>query len=135
MPEKQKHNDRQLLVQQMKDVVLSSLIIEEVEASSMTLLYQDFYLNISFAPKHPLMVMQFARAINRTATQKDRKLLNEMNLHGILGSFAWDEKVDCYSYRTAHWLDCLLTKNRFLEILERCYNEAERGYKKIVTLI
>lgn len=58
-------------------------------------------------------------------------MTNELNLSCVLGSHAINEQVGCYSYRAVHWMDTELTEERFFEILERCTEEADRGYHKL----
>ena len=41
--------------------------------------------------------------------------------------------LGCYAYRTTHWLDAPLTRERFFEILYRSLSEAQRGYSTIQT--
>ena len=44
-----------------------------------------------------------------------------------------DTGIGCYAYRTTHWLDAPLTRERFFEILYRSLSEAQRGYSTIQT--
>ncbi len=60
---------------------------------------------------------------------RKRQLANELNLHSVLGSHAINDEVGCYSYRATHWLDTDLAPERFFEILNRCVDEADRGYQ------
>ena len=56
---------------------------------------------------------------------------NEMNLRSVLGSHSVNENFSCYNYRATHWLDAQMTKTRFFEILDRCVDEAVRGYYQL----
>ena len=78
------------------------------------------------------MVFYLARRLEGHSTQKERRLINELNLRGVLGSYAINDDVGCYSYRSTHWLDTELSKERFLEILGRCTEEAMRGYSQLM---
>ena len=86
------------------------------------------YMQISFSPLHPLLVVCLAKAIRNPDGARKQQLANELNLHSVLGSHAINEDVGCYSYRATHWLDTELTPERFFEILSRCVDEADRGY-------
>ena len=55
----------------------------------------------------------------------------EMNLRSVLGSHSVNENFSCYNYRATHWLDAQMTKTRFFEILDRCVDEAVRGYYQL----
>ena len=58
-------------------------------------------------------------------------MTNELNLRSILGSHAINDEVGCYSYRATHWLDTEMNPQRFYEILDRCVDEADRGFDKL----
>lgn len=116
------------LYQHAREVVLHSLHVEEADDISLMLNYDGFYLQIAFSKRHPLMVFYLARALSRTGTRDDRRLINELNLKSVLGSHALNDQVGCYAYRSAHWLDTKISSTRFLEMLDRCTDEARRGY-------
>ena len=69
--------------------------------------------------------------MNTPSTAKQRKLVNELNLKSILGSHAINDEVGCYSYRATHWLDKELDPTRFFEMLSRCIDEADKGYRRL----
>ena len=96
--------------------------------TSLTLDHRGYYMQISFSPLHPLLVVCLAKAIRNPDGARKQQLANELNLHSVLGSHAINEDVGCYSYRATHWLDTELTPERFFEILSRCVDEADRGY-------
>lgn len=110
-------------------MILTNIPVEDQDETSLTLAYQDYYMQISFSALHPLLVICLARAIDHPSMMKKKQLTNELNLHSVLGSHAINEDVGCYSYRATHWLDAELTPNRFYEILDRCIDEATRGYR------
>ena len=62
---------------------------------------------------------------------KKRQMVNQLNLNSVLGSHAINQEVGCYSYRSTHWLDTELTAERFFEMLDRCADEADRGYIRL----
>ena len=104
-------------------------VIAEDEASLMTT-YRDFYLQISFSELHPLMVFYLARPLEgEKAMLTDR--WNDLNLRSVLGCHSVNENFSCYNYRATHWLDTQMTKTRFFEILDRCVDEAVRGYAQL----
>jgi len=122
---------RRELASQTRTMITRTLPVEDADESSITLGYNDFYLQIAFTELHPLMVVYLARALNRSGTRKDAQLANDLNLKSVLGSHAVNAEAGCYSFRAAHWLDAELTKERFLEILERDAEEAGRAYHKL----
>lgn len=122
---------RREIAEHTRKMILSQLPIESQDETSLMTGYRDYYLQISFSELHPLMVFCLAKALARPSTPKQRQMTNELNLHSILGSHAINDDVGCYSYRATHWLDTELEANRFYEILDRCVDEADRGYGKL----
>lgn len=112
-------------------MVRAQLGAAEEDGMSLMADYRGYFLQVSFSELHPLMVFCLARALAKPGTAKQRQTANEMNLRSILGCHAINDEVGCYSYRAAHWLDTGMEPRRFYEILDRCVDEAERGYKKI----
>ena len=88
-------------------------------------------LQISFSELHPLMVFCLAKALTHPSTHKQCEITNDLNLRSVLGSHAINDEVGCYSYRATHWLDTELDASRFYEILDRCVDEADRGFFKL----
>lgn len=101
-------------------------IFAEDETSLMTT-YRDFCLQISFSELHPLMVFRMAKHLDGNMPQMVQQA-NEMNLTSVLGNHFVNENVGCYYYRATHWLETEMSKARFFEILDRCVDEAERGF-------
>ncbi len=122
---------RKRLAEQARRIILQALPVEDEDESSLMLIYDAFYLQISFSDLHPLLVMYFVRGIDRKITLKDKDLMNRLNQESILGGHTLSTELGCYSYRAAHWLDTGLTEARFLEILSRSLAEAQKGYDKI----
>ena len=119
---------RKNLADNARQMILAHIRVEDQDESSVMLGYRDYYMQISFSPLHPLMVICLAKAIRNPDGARKQQLANELNLHSVLGSHAINEDVGCYSYRATHWLDTELTPERFFEILSRCVDEADRGY-------
>ena len=128
---KQAQQQRKAIAGQARDVVSRALPIEDADETSLTLGYEGFYLQISFSDMHPLMMFYFARALGNSGTVKIIRAVNELNQHSVLGTHVINEEIGCYVFRSVHWLDCELTKERFFEMLVRCTEEAERAYSKI----
>ena len=116
------------LAQKARRMILSHMSVEAEDETSLTVDYRGYYMQISFSPLHPLLVICLAKAIRNPNGARKRQLVNELNLHSVLGSHAINDDVGCYSYRATHWLDKELTSERFFEILNRCVDEANRGY-------
>lgn len=122
---------RREIAEHTRKMILSQLRIESQDETSLMTGYRDYYLQISFSELHPLMVFCLAKALTRPSTPKQRQMTNELNPHSILGSHAINDDVGCYSYRATHWLDTEMEASRFYEILDRCVDEADRGYGKL----
>ena len=131
-PSTQDKLHRKSLSDQTHQMVRTVLYPQDTDETISSLEYNGFYLQIAFSEVHPLMVFYLAKGIDNPGANKKRLLLNELNLHSVLGSHAINTEVSCYSFRSAHWIDCEITELRFIEILERCTEEAMRGYSKLV---
>ena len=106
-------------------------VVAEDESSVMTI-YRDFYLQISFSELHPLMVFCLAKQLDgKLSTAGARS--NDMNQRSILGSHSVNEEFGCFNYRATHWLETEMNQKRFFEILDRCVDEAIRGYRQFVS--
>jgi len=127
----QEQERRKSLSAHARNLAMQVLPVEDSNESSLMLEYRGYFLQISFSQLHPLMVFYLARGQDRPSTQKDRRLVNDLNLKSVLGSHAINDEMGCYSYRVAHWLDTELTQTRFLEMLERCAEEAKRAYNQL----
>lgn len=124
---------RKNLADNARQMILNHIPVEDQDETSLMLGYRDYYMQISFSALHPLMVICLAKAIRNPDGVKKKALTNELNLHSVLGSHAINGEVGCYSYRATHWLDTELTPERFFEILDRCVDEASRGYQKLAS--
>lgn len=122
---------RHQIAEHTRKMILSHLPVEDQDETSLMADYRDYYLQISFSDLHPLMVFCLAKALKKPSTPRQRQLTNELNLRSILGSHAINDEVGCYSYRATQWLDTELDASRFFEILDRCVDEADRGYGKL----
>jgi hypothetical protein len=122
---------RKTIVEQTKQMIMAQMQIKNQNESSIMTNYRDYYLQISFSELHPLMVFCLAKALTQPSTHKQCKITNELNLKSVLGSHAINDDVGCYSYRATHWLDTELEASRFYEILDRCVDEANRGFVKL----
>ena len=122
---------RKELSDNTRKMIYSLLDVAAEDETSLMTTYRDFYLQISFSELHPLMVFCLAKGLKSPSTAKQKQMTNELNLKSILGSHAINDEVGCYSYRATHWLDEELTPSRFFEILNRCIDEADKGYFKI----
>ena len=121
-------NRRRELIKRVRFIILNELQVEAQDETSLMLTYNGYYLQISFSELHPLMVFCLAKALPGPISGKHYGMVNNLNLKSILGSHSVNEEIGCYSYRATHWLDTDLTVVRFFEILDRCVDEAERGY-------
>ena len=124
---------RKEIADHTRTMVVNLLQVDAEDETSIMCGYRDYYLQISFSELHPLMVFCLAKAITKPNTAKQQKIANELNLRSILGSHAINEEVGCYSHRATHWLDTELDAERFFEILNRCVDEANRGFLKLAS--
>lgn len=123
---------RRILTQKTRDLIIKEMVIREAEADCILTSYRDFFLQISFSEVHPLMVFSLARPLeNHDLSLID--VCNEMNMNSVLGSHAINENASVYHYRATHWLECEFDRDRFFEILDRCVDEAVRGYFRLTT--
>jgi hypothetical protein len=122
---------RRALADKARALIARTLPVSDADGSSLTSDCGGFHMQIAFSELHPLMAFCLARALNRPSSAKDVRLINELNLRGVLGSHAVNAEAGCYSYRAVHWLDTELTEARFLEILKRSMEEAERAYAEL----
>ena len=106
-------------------------IVAEDDTSIMTT-YRDFYLQISFSELHPLMVFCMAKPLEGKM-QALQRVSNEVNQRSVLGSHYVNENIGCYNYRATHWLETEMNQVRFFEILDRCVDEAYRGYHQLAS--
>ena len=119
---------RKKISENTRKMIQSRLTIEEQDETSVMTGYRNYYLQISFSDLHPLMVFCLAKKLNHTGGLKQLDTLNSLNLKSVLGSHSINKDVGCYSYRATHWLNNELGVSRFFEILDRCIDEADRGY-------
>lgn len=122
---------RKEIADHTRALVVNLLHVDAEDETSIMCGYRDYYLQISFSELHLLMVFCLAKAITKPNTAKQEKIANELNLRSILGSHAINDEVGCYSYRATHWLDTELNAERFFEMLNRCVDEANRGFLKL----
>jgi len=125
---------RKSLTEQAKKLVRQTLPIEDRDETSYTCHYKQFYLNVSFSTLHPLMVFYLAQTHTPKNVSKVHTLLNDINLKSVLGSHSLNEHLGCYSFRATHWLETELSETRFLEILDRCSEEAMRAYGRLIII-
>lgn len=119
---------RKTLAEHARSMIASVLPVEDQDETSLTAPYQGYYMQVSFSQLHPLVVISLAKAIKHPGSAKKQRLVNRLNLTSVLGSHAINQEVGCYAYRSTHWLDAELDESRFQEILDRCAEEADRGY-------
>lgn len=128
--EQQRRRD---IAEHTRAMIISQLRVDAQDETSLMTDYRDYYLQISFSELHPLMVFCLAKALKKPSTARQRQMTNELNLRSILGSHAINDEVGCYSYRATHWLDTELDAKRFYEILDRCVDEANRGFFQLAS--
>lgn len=122
---------RKRITEQTKQMIMTQMQINSQDESTIMTNYRDYYLQISFSDLHPLMVFCLAKALSYPGTPRQYEIINDLNMKSVLGSHTINDEVGCYSYRATHWLDTELEATRFYEILDRCIDEANRGYTKL----
>lgn len=128
---KDEQQRRKELATHVREMICEQMSVEAQDETSLMMGYRDYYLQISFSDLHPLMVFCLAKALIKPSTVKQQRMANDLNLRSILGSHAINEEVGCYSYRATHWLDAEMEPERFFEILNRCVDEANKGFLKL----
>ena len=118
LSQKEQHR-RKEIAEHTRQMLLTELTIDSQDETSI------------MGELHPLMVVCLAKALTHPGTAKQCRIANDLNLRSVLGSHAINDEVGCYSYRATHWLDTELDAKRFYEILDRCVDEADRGFYKL----
>lgn len=121
---------RKLRSDNAREMITSTFHIAAQDETSVITSYRGFYLQISFSEMHPLMVFCLAKSLEESLGCL-KEQMNTLNLKSVLGSHFINDTFSCYTYRATHWLDTELTQARFLEILNRCCDEAARGYHSL----
>lgn len=75
-----------------------ALPIEYEDGMSLSVNLRGWYLQMSFSPLHPLMVICLAWAIPIPASVAQFLTTNEVNLHSILGCHTINSETWCYAY-------------------------------------
>ena len=119
------------LAQNAKLLVLSTLPIEDDTEMGLMMGYKGFLLRVDFSFLHPLIVITFLAELEYPVLPKSLQLLNSLNQQCVLGCAAVNTEANVFSYRAASWLDTELTKRRFHEMLDRCYDEAYRAHSQL----
>lgn len=122
---------RQELVVQAKKMITSSMDIFEADDHSLMSTYNDFLLLIRFSEVHPLIMISLVKQIDKMR-KGALEACNRMKPMSVLGAHAINTKAAYYTYRSTYWLDDEITKNRLFEILNRCAEEANRCFHKII---
>ena len=123
---------RKKLAEQAMELIKSCLPWESEEPNTIMTSYKGFYLQISISDVHPLIVFCFVRAIPENS-EFSLERVNEVNLLGILGCHCINLEAGCYTYRTVTWLDTELSRARLVEILDRCIEDAVKGYINLLS--
>lgn len=125
---------RKKIAENTRKMMFSILEIEDQDETSLLTAYRGYYLQISFSELHPLMVFCLAKTVEHIGGTRQFRNLNELNLKSILGSHSVNKSIGCYSYRSTHWLNDNIEPQRFFEILDRCVDEADKGYRCVEDL-
>ena len=72
------------LAQKARRMILSHMKVEAEDETSLTLDHRGYYMQISFSPLHPLLVVCLAKAIRNPDGARKQQLANELNLHSVL---------------------------------------------------
>lgn len=82
-----------------RQMLLENLPIEYQDGMCLSINISGWYLQVSFSPLHPLMVICLARQIKTPATIAQYLDTNDINLHSILGCHTINSDTGCYAYR------------------------------------
>ena len=120
---------RKKIAGKMREMVKEQLTVTVEDMTSLATEYRGFFLQISFSEVHPLMMICLVKTIKLTTERY--LMVNQLNLNSALGSHSVNDELCCYSYRATQWLDVEMSPDRFYEILDRCVDEAIRGYRML----
>lgn len=121
---------RKHLVAHSRTIFMQALDVKVADTDTLHFSYLDFYVQVAFSIAHPLMAFAMIRKLEEPS-DIDYEAVNRLNLESVLGSHSVDDTAGCYFYRTAHWLETELSAERLLEMLNRCMDEAARGYERL----
>lgn len=121
---------RKEIARQAFELIKRTIPVESDEDLNLMTIYRDFYLQMIISDAHPLIVFCFVRRLPKENYFPFQKI-NDMNLACLYGCHCLDVDAQCYAYRAIHWMDSVLSMERFLEILDRCAEEAVRGYENL----
>ncbi len=71
---------RKNLADNARQMILAHIRVEDQDESSVMLGYRDYYMQISFSPLHPLMVICWLRRSETQTAVRKKQLTNELNL-------------------------------------------------------
>lgn len=118
-------------INRIKRMIAALIHVEEEEDGSLTGFYMDFFLQVSFSPLHPLMILSLSKPFYLPLNINLYRALNRVNLHCVLGSHTVSDEVGCYSFRLTHWILSSLTEQQFQQMLERSLSEAQKGFSAL----
>lgn len=121
---------RQKMIQQAKKTIYKCIPVETQDEDSYMSSYADFFVQISFSEIHPLVMLYFVRRISKIQLGM-LEVVNRMNFSAVLGTHCINDDADCYTFRAVIWLDTDLSVQRFLEIFNRCVEEATKGFLEL----
>ena len=125
-------DEHQRRVTKTRSAIRMAMTVLDEDETSMLLRHPQYYLQVSFSLPHPLMVIGLARELAFPCSGRQWEAINMLNLHSILGCHAINDDLGCYTYRATQWLDTDMDSARFLEILGRCAEEADKGYRQLL---
>lgn len=123
---------RSEFVNHIRNLVKQELPVLSEDDISLLLQYRDYSLQVLFSKVHPLMIFSLIKTYPGSLIEIRYRKLNELNRNSILGTHTVNEELECYTYRATQWIDAKLDLWRFLEILDRCVEEADRGYYELM---
>ena len=125
-----KHKRAQI-IEQTKIMIESSFKYVIKDDDTITTDYKDFILQIHFSNVHPLVIITLLKTFDHEIGCGQVCVINELNLHSILGCHVVNTKMPSYCYRATHWLETPMSREMFFTILVRCSEEAREGYSKL----
>lgn len=122
---------RRDIIAQTRAMICRYMQISEYDGVSLLTRCKGYDLQILFSEIQPVMILCFSAPISNPCTECMCITLNELNLKGILGCYAINRELDCFSYRAARWLDEPLSPDHFFAFLNHCVDEANLGFGKL----
>lgn len=122
---------RAQIVEQTKRMIESSFKYVVKDENTIMTDYKDFILQLHFSKVHPLVIITLMKTFDHEIGCGQVCVINELNLHSILGCHIVSTEMPSYCYRATQWLEVPMSREMFFSMLVRCSEEAKNGFSKL----